>query len=442
MDKAVVAAKAAFAAKSKWRSLDASKRAQYLLTLADLLKRDQDYIASLETLENGKPYKCAQDDVDDAREALKYYAAYADKVYGKTIPVDGDYFTYTRLEPVGVCGLIIPWNFPLPSIMIKLAPALAAGCVCVLKPAEQTPLTALYLGKLIREADIPPGVVNIVPGYGPTAGAAIAEHPDISKVAFTGSTEVGRLVQMAAGKSNTKRVTLEMGGKCPLVVFPDADLDEAASIADEGLFFNMGQCCVATSRLYVHVDIYDKFLARSKKLAEKRRALVGDPFDEGTQHGPQIDEMQFNKIMELIESGKKEGARLLVGGNRVGNDGYFIEPTVFADVTEDMRIAKEEVCGPVLSILKFKTLEEALEKANNSMYGLAAGVLTKDIDTAMAFASGVQAGTVWINTSLACSVQAPFGGFKMSGLGREMGEEGLMNYLEVKTITLKTSQKK
>uniref|UniRef100_A0A6B0VE80 Putative formyltetrahydrofolate dehydrogenase n=1 Tax=Ixodes ricinus TaxID=34613 RepID=A0A6B0VE80_IXORI len=471
VDKAVVAAKAAFAAKSKWRSLDASKRAQYLLTLADLLKRDQDYIASLETLENGKPYKCAQEDVDDAREALKYYAAYADKVYGKTIPVDGDYFTYTRLEPVGVCGLIIPWNFPLPSVMIKLAPALAAGCVCVLKPAEQTPLTALYLGKLIREADIPPGVVNIVPGYGPTAGAAIAEHPDISKVAFTGSTEVGRLVQMAAGKSNTKRVALEMGGKCPLVVFPDVDftvhdgagleeafnffhkvspgastfvesVDEAASIADEGLFFNMGQCCVATSRLYVHEDIYDKFLDRSKKLAEKRRALVGDPFEEGTEHGPQIDEMQFNKIMELIGSGKKEGARLLVGGNRVGNDGYFIEPTIFADVTEDMRIAKEEVCGPVLSILKFKTLEEALEKANNSMYGLAAGILTKDIDKAMAFASGVQAGTVWINTSLACSVQAPFGGFKMSGLGREMGEEGLMNYLEVKTITLKISPKK
>lgn len=441
VDKAVVAAKAAFALNSKWRTIDASERALYLHRLADLIERDRDYIASLETLNNGKPYKYAQADIDTAMKNLRYYAGYADKMCGKTIPCDGDLFTYTRMEPVGVCGQILPWNFPVVLIAMKIAPALAAGCVCIVKPAEQTPLTALYIASLVKEAGIPPGVVNVVPGYGPTAGAAISEHPEINKISFTGSTEVGKLIQEAAGRCNTKRVNLELGGKSPLVIFPDADLDEAASIAHLGLFFNMGQCCVAASRLYVHEDIHDRFVAKAKALAAERRTQVGNPFDDKTEQGPQIDDEQFQKILGLIESGKKEGAKVEIGGNRIGNEGYFVEPTVFSNVTDDMRIAKEEIFGPVQQIMKFKTMEEVLRRANDTTYGLAAGVVTKDLNTAITFANGVQAGTVWVNTYLAATVQAPFGGYKQSGLGRECGEDGIKNYLEVKTVTIKIPHK-
>ncbi|XP_037565920.1 aldehyde dehydrogenase 1A1-like [Dermacentor silvarum] len=441
IDKAVAAAKAAFDLKSEWRTIDASQRALYLLKLADLLERDRDYIASLETLNNGKPYKYAQEDIDTSVKHLRYYAGYADKVHGKTIPADGSYFTYTRCEPVGICGQILPWNFPVVLIAMKLAPALAAGCVCIVKPAEQTPLTALYVAQLCKEAGIPKGVVNVVPGYGPTAGAAIAEHPEINKVSFTGSTEVGKLIQEAAGRSNTKRVNLELGGKSPLVIFPDADLDEAAQIAHIGLFANMGQCCVAASRLFVHEDIYDKFVAKAIQLAAQRRTQVGDPFDDATEQGPQIDDEQFQKILGLIESGKKEGAKVEIGGKRIGNEGYFVEPTVFTNVTDNMRIAKEEIFGPVQQILKFKTMDEVLRRANDTTYGLAAGVVTKDLNTAITFSDGVQAGTVWVNTYLAANVQAPFGGFKMSGLHRECNEDGILNYIETKTVTIKIPHK-
>nr|XP_037292015.1 retinal dehydrogenase 2-like [Rhipicephalus microplus] len=396
---------------------------------------------SLETLNNGKPYKYAQEDIDTSVKHLRYYAGYADKVHGKTIPADGSYFTYTRSEPVGICGQILPWNFPVVLIAMKLAPALAAGCVCIVKPAEQTPLTALYVAQLCKEAGIPPGVVNVVPGYGPTAGAAICEHPEINKVSFTGSTEVGKLIQEAAGRTNTKRVNLELGGKSPLVIFPDADLDEAAQIAHIGLFANMGQCCVAASRLFVHEDIYDKFVAKAVQLAAHRRTQVGNPFDDTTEQGPQIDDEQFQKILGLIESGKKEGAKIEIGGKRIGNEGYFVEPTVFTNVTDDMRIAKEEIFGPVQQILKFKTMDEVLRRANDTTYGLAAGVVTKDLNTAITFADGVQAGTVWVNTYLAANVQAPFGGFKMSGLHRECNEDGILNYIETKTVTIQIPHK-
>ncbi|XP_064460523.1 aldehyde dehydrogenase 1A1-like [Ornithodoros turicata] len=437
--KAVEAAKAAFARNSVWRTLDASKRGRYLYKLADLVERDAEYLANLESYNNGKPYKYSLVDMEMAVKYIRYYAGYADKLHGKTLPADGDFFCYTRLEPVGVCGQILPWNFPLMLLAMKVAPALAAGCVCVAKPAEQTPLTALYFASLVKEAGIPAGCVNIVPGYGPTAGAAIAEHMDVNKISFTGSTEVGKLIQQAAGKTNTKRVTLELGGKSPLVVFPDADLDEAVQIAHHGLFFNMGQCCVAASRLYVHEDIYDQFVVKAKELALKR--VVGSPFDDKVEQGPQIDDEQFQKILDLIDSGKKEGAKLECGGNRIGTEGYFVEPTVFSNVTDDMRIAKEEIFGPVQQIMKFKTTEEVLDRANNTSYGLAAGVVTKNLENAITFSQGIQAGMVWVNTYLSGNAQVPFGGFKMSGIGREGSEEGILAYCEVKTVTVKIPKK-
>ncbi|CAL1265894.1 unnamed protein product, partial [Larinioides sclopetarius] len=369
----------------------------------------------------------------------RYYAGFSDKIYGKTLSVDGNYFSYTRHEPVGVCGQVIPWNFPLLMQAWKLAPALAAGNTIVLKPAEQTPLTALYVGELIKEAGFPPGVVNIVPGFGPTAGGALASHKGVDKIAFTGSTEVGQIVMEAAAKSNLKRVTLELGGKSPNIIFKDADLDNAIQSSHVGLFFNQGQCCCAGTRIFVEEDIYDKFVEKSVASAKNRK--LGNPFDSKTDQGPQIDDTQMNKILDLIKSGKDQGAKMLCGGGRYGDKGYFVEPTVFADVQDNMRIANEEIFGPVMQILKFKTVDELLERANKTMYGLAASVFTKDIEKAMYFSSGLRAGTVWINCYDVFSAQAPFGGFKMSGIGRELGEYGLQAYSEIKTVTMKIPQK-
>ncbi|CAL1265893.1 unnamed protein product [Larinioides sclopetarius] len=321
----------------------------------------------------------------------------------------------------------------------KLAPALAAGNTIVLKPAEQTPLTALYVGELIKEAGFPPGVVNIVPGFGPTAGGALASHKGVDKIAFTGSTEVGQIVMEAAAKSNLKRVTLELGGKSPNIIFKDADLDNAIQSSHVGLFFNQGQCCCAGTRIFVEEDIYDKFVEKSVASAKNRK--LGNPFDSKTDQGPQIDDTQMNKILDLIKSGKDQGAKMLCGGGRYGDKGYFVEPTVFADVQDNMRIANEEIFGPVMQILKFKTVDELLERANKTMYGLAASVFTKDIEKAMYFSSGLRAGTVWINCYDVFSAQAPFGGFKMSGIGRELGEYGLQAYSEIKTVTMKIPQK-
>ncbi|KFM78573.1 Retinal dehydrogenase 1, partial [Stegodyphus mimosarum] len=434
VDVAVKAAKKAFKLGSPWRTMDASERGRLLFKFADLIERDIDYIASLEVLDNGKPFSEAMFDIEYSIATLRYYAGYADKFHGKTIPSDGNVFSYTRLEPKGVCGQIIPWNYPVVMLSWKLGPALATGNTVIVKPAEQTPLTALYCASLIKEAGFPPGVVNILPGFGPTAGAAIAAHPEIDKVAFTGSTEVGKLILEAAGVSNCKRVTLEMGGKSPLVVFDDADVDEAVEIAYAAVFSNMGQCCCAGTRTFVQEGIYDEFVAKSAERAQKR--VLGDPFDEATDHGPQIDNEQLKKILSLIESGVKQGAKLVCGGKQIGNKGYFVAPTVFADVKDNMSIAREEIFGPVQQILKFKTLEEVIERANDTMYGLGSGVITKNINTAITFAQAVQAGSVWVNCYDATTPQTPFGGFKMSGQGRELGEDGLHEYLEVKTVSI------
>ncbi|GBN11277.1 Aldehyde dehydrogenase, mitochondrial [Araneus ventricosus] len=440
VDKAAKAAQQAFQFGSPWRRLDASERGRLLNRLADLIERDRVYLASLETLDNGKPYSDSFNvDLDLVLKVYRYYAGFSDKIYGKTLSVDGNYFSYTRHEPIGVCGQVIPWNFPLLMQAWKLAPALAAGNTIVLKPAEQTPLTALYVGELIKEAGFPPGVVNIVPGFGPTAGGAIASHKSVDKLAFTGSTEVGQIVMEAAAKSNLKRVTLELGGKSPNIIFKDADLDNAIQSSHVGLFFNQGQCCCAGTRIFVEEDIYDQFVEKSVASAKNRK--LGNPFDSKTDQGPQIDDTQMNKILDLIKSGKDQGAKMLCGGGRYGDKGYFVEPTVFADVQDNMRIANEEIFGPVMQILKFKTVDELLERANKTMYGLAASVFTKDIEKAMYFSSGLRAGTVWINCYDVFSAQAPFGGFKMSGIGRELGEYGLQAYSEIKTVTMKIPQK-
>ncbi|KAJ8674127.1 hypothetical protein QAD02_005389 [Eretmocerus hayati] len=436
VDKAVAAAKQAFSRSSPWRTMNASARAKIMIKLADLMDRDVEYLASIESLDNGKTYTSSTGDVRASAEVLRYYAGWCDKIQGATIPANGGLFSMTRKEPVGVVGQIIPWNYPLMMAAWKWGPALAAGCTIVMKPAEQTPLSALALAALVKEAGFPPGVVNVVTGYGPTAGAAIAEHHDVNKVAFTGSTEVGHLIMQAAGKSNLKRVSLELGGKSPLVICEDADVKEAADIAFHALFDNHGQSCCAGSRTFVHADIYDEFVKETKKLVEKRK--VGDPFDSNTDQGPQIDQDMFDKILNLIESGKKEGANLVTGGSRVGNAGYFIAPTVFSDVGDNMRIAKEEIFGPVQSIFKFKDLDEVIERANKTTYGLAAGIVTKNIDKALKFAKAVEAGSVWINGYDLIAPQTPFGGFKKSGIGRELGEEGLHEYIEVKTITMRT----
>ncbi len=436
VNKAVKAAREAFEPSAPWRRMSASQRGYLLNRVADLMEEHLDELAALESLDNGKPYSIAKAaDLPLSIACYRYYAGWADKIQGKTIPVNGDYFCYTRHEPVGVVGQIIPWNFPLLMQAWKLGPALAAGNTVVLKPAEQTPLSALRVGELLLEAGFPPGVVNILPGYGPTAGAAIARHMDVDKVAFTGSTEVGHLIMEAAAQTNLKRVTLELGGKSPNIVFADADLDTAIEGAHFALFFNQGQCCCAGSRLFVEEKVYDEFVEKSTARAKRR--TVGDPFNENTEQGPQVDQTQFDKVMGYIEAGKREGARMTCGGGRVGDRGYFIQPTVFADVKDDMRIAEEEIFGPVMSIIKFRSMDEVVQRANRTMYGLAAAVWTRDITKAHAIANRVRAGTVWVNCYDVFDAAAPFGGFKQSGIGRELGEYGLQQYTEVKTVTVK-----
>lgn len=440
IDKAVAAARAAFKRGSEYRNLDASDRGRLLFKLADLIEAHRVKFATLETLDNGKPFAMSYlGDTLMAQKVLRYYGGFADKIVGQTIPADGNVFCYTRHEPVGVVGAITPWNFPLHLAASKIAPAIAAGCTLVLKPAEQTPLTALLLASLIKEAGFPAGVINIVPGLGHTAGAALTNHPDINKITFTGSTEVGQLIIQGSGKTNLKRVTLELGGKSPNIIFPDSDLDYAVEVSHQAIMANMGQVCCAGSRTFVHEDIYEEFVRRSVERAKKR--TVGDPFDPKNENGPQVDETQLKKILELIESGKSEGAKLECGGKRVGDKGYFVEPTVFTDVNSSMRVAKEEIFGPVQLIFKFKDVEEVIEKANDTSYGLAAAVFTKNIDTALKVANSLEAGTVWVNTYNHFAFQAPFGGYKMSGQGREFGHYGLDAFLEVKTVYVRTPTK-
>jgi len=433
---AVKAARKAFETRSPWRRMSASERGKLLNRLADLIEKHADDLAKLEALDNGKPYKVARAaDLALTIACYRYYAGWADKIQGKTIPIAGDYFCYTRHEPVGVVGQIIPWNFPLLMQAWKLGPALAAGNTVVMKPAEQTPLTALRIGELIIEAGFPAGVVNLLPGYGPTAGGAIARHMDVDKVAFTGSTEVGHLIMEASAKTNLKRVTLELGGKSPNIIFADADMQAAVEGSHFALFFNQGQCCCAGSRVFVEEKVYDEFVERST--ARARQRAVGDPFDAKTEQGPQVNDEQFDKVMSYIESGKQQGAKLMCGGERVGDRGYFVAPTVFADVQDNMKIAEEEIFGPVMSIIRFRDMDDLVERANKTMYGLAAGVWTRDISKAHAVANGVRAGTVWVNCYDVFDAAAPFGGFKQSGIGRELGEYGLQQYTEVKTVTVK-----
>jgi len=440
IDKAVAAAQNAFGNNSPWRTMDASLRGRLMYKLADLIERDVNYLASLDTIDNGKPFTESLCDLDYSIKCIRYYAGWCDKIHGDTIPCDGEFMCMTRKEPIGVVGQIIPWNYPVMMIAWKWGPALAAGCTIVLKPAELTPISALYLGALAKEAGFPPGVINVVPGYGATAGVAIAEHPNIDKVAFTGSTAVGAKVMEAAGRSNLKGVTFELGGKSPIVVCDDCeDLDEAAEVCHNALFGNHGQNCCAGTRTFVQDTIYDDFVRRLVDLAKKRP--VGDPFDSDTLQGPQVSKLQMERVLGYIEKGKAEGAKLECGGVRKGSIGYFIHPTVFSGVTDDMTIAREEIFGPVQTVLKFSTLDEVIERSNNTDYGLASGIITQNLEKALTYAQSVRAGSVWINCYDLCLPQTPFGGYKQSGKGRELGEEGLVEYLETKTILIKVPKK-
>lgn len=442
VDLAVKAASDAFKLGSPWRTMDAADRGKLMLDLADLIERDAEQLAALEALDNGKPFSIAKAaDVFFSAQTLRYYGGWADKIHGKTIPIRGPFVSYTRQEPVGVVGQIIPWNFPMLMQAWKLGPSLAAGCTVVMKLAEQTPLSALHISKLIKEAGFPEGVVNTLTGFGPTAGAAIVNHRNVDKIAFTGSTEVGSMIAAQAAK-DIKRVTLELGGKSPQIVMGDlkgADLQYAVDQASFGLFFNGGQCCCAGSRIFVHEDVYNEFVEMSVEAAKKIR--VGDPFEATTDQGPQVDKDQMDKILDLVQSGKKQGAKLLLGGERHGSEGFFVQPTVFGDVKDDMRIAEEEIFGPVMQIMKFKSVDEVIERANASNYGLAGSVYTKDIDQALVVSNSLRAGTVWVNCYDNFDVAAPFGGYKQSGYGREKGEDALKNYLETKCVTIKIPSK-
>ena len=439
VDKAVAAARDAFSLGSPWRTMDASQRGVLLTRFVDLMERDKEGLIRLETLDSGKPLYESEQDIESAIACCRYFAGWSDKIHGKTTPVDGSYFSFTRHEPVGVIGQIIPWNYPFMTAAWKLAPALCAGNTVVLKPAEQTPLSTLYAASLVKEAGFPPGVLNVITGEGSTAGGAMAFHSDIDKVAFTGSDEVGCRILEAASASNLKQVSLELGGKSPVIVFSDADMDLAIANCHEAAFTNSGQCCSAGSRTFVEEAIYKQFIERSVALAMTRK--VGNPFDPSVKQGPLISMEQFDKVMDIVESGKREGAKLECGGRRIGDEGYFVQPTIFSDVTDDMRIAKEEIFGPVMQIIPFKSVQEVIERANNTKYGLAGGVFTRDLDKALVVSSGIRAGSLWVNCYNVSPPQSSFGGFKESGAGRDLGEYCLEEYTQAKTITIKVSQK-
>jgi aldehyde dehydrogenase (NAD+) len=433
VDHAVRAAREAFE-DGPWPRMSARERGRLLFRLADLIEHEAAELAALETLNNGKPIHNSQTiDVPATIDTFRYYAGYADKIYGQTIPSAVDFFVHTRREPVGVAGQIIPWNFPMLMVAWKWAPALAAGCTVVLKPAEQTPLTALRLAHLAQEAGFPDGVINVVPGDGPHTGAALVKHPGVDKIAFTGEYKTAQRI-MADAAPTLKRLSFELGGKSPNIIFADADLDAAVAGAHDALYFNHGQCCCAGSRLFVEAKVYDRVV---DKLAARNRSYhVGDPFDPQTDQGPQIDQAQFNKVMYYIQQGKAEGAQCVTGGRRYAQPGYFIEPTLFAGVTDEMKIAREEIFGPVLSVLRFSDLDEVAQRANRTFYGLAAGVWTRDVKKAHYLAGKIRAGTVWINCYNVLDLGSPFGGFKMSGTGRELGQTGIEAYTELKTVTM------
>jgi phenylacetaldehyde dehydrogenase len=437
IDAAVKAARRAFDS-GPWSRLTASDRGKLVWKLADLLERHIEEFATLETLDNGKPLTVARAaDVPLAVDMFRYMAGWATKLEGTTIPISvpytpgANYHAYTLREPVGVVGQIIPWNFPLLMAAWKLAPALACGCTVVLKPAEQTPLTALLLGELIQEAGFPDGVVNIVPGYGETAGAALAAHDLVDKIAFTGSTEVGKLIVHAV-TGNLKKVSLELGGKSPNVVFQDSDVEAAIGGAASAIFFNHGQCCCAGSRLYVERPVFDRVV--EGVAAKAKKIKVGSGMEPGTHMGPLVSEEQLQRVCNYLEIGMKEGATAMAGGKKLGEKGYFVEPTVLVNTKEDMRVVQEEIFGPVVAAIPFDDPEELVPRANNSMYGLAAGIWTKDISKAHRLASALRAGTVWINCYNIFDAALPFGGYKQSGWGREMGKDVLNLYTQTKAV--------
>ncbi|XP_011044320.1 PREDICTED: aldehyde dehydrogenase family 2 member B4, mitochondrial-like [Populus euphratica] len=432
VNRAVAAARKAFD-EGPWPKMSAYERSLIMLRFADLVDKHRDELAALESWNSGKPYEqSAKSELPSFARLFRYYAGWADKIHGLTVPADSNHYVQTLHEPIGVAGQIIPWNFPLIMLAWKVGPALACGNTIVLKSAEQTPLTALHAAKLFQEAGLPPGVLNVVSGYGPSAGAALASHMNVDKLAFTGSTETGKIILELAAKSNLKSVTLELGGKSPFIVCEDADVDKAVELAHHALFFNQGQCCCAGSRTYVHERVYDEFIEKAKARALRR--VVGDPFKKGVEQGPQIDSDQFEKVLRYIRSGVESNATLECGGQRFGSKGYFIQPTVFSNVQDDMLIAQDEIFGPVQSILKFKNVDEVIRRSNSTRYGLAAGIFTRNLDTANTLSRALRVGTVWVNCFDVFDAAIPFGGYKMSGIGREKGIYSLNNYLQVKAI--------
>ncbi|KAI9301374.1 aldehyde dehydrogenase domain-containing protein [Cunninghamella echinulata] len=438
VDAAVAAANKAF--KDVWRKVPAADRGLLLNKLADLMERDRDELATLEALDNGKAFHIARDeDIAGSIGCFRYFAGWADKIHGNTIETTFDKVCYTRLEPIGTVGAITPWNYSIMMPAWKLAPALAAGNTIVLKTSEITPLGMLKVAELIAEAGFPPGVVNIITGYGHITGNRLTTHPGIHKMAFTGSTATGRRVMDGSVKSNLKKVQLELGGKSAQIVCADADLQNAAVQSCAGIFNNHGQSCNAGTRILVQESVFDKFIELF--VAQAKKIKVGDPFDPEVSQGPQINKAQFDKILDYIEIGKKEGAKLALGGKRIGNKGYFVEPTVFVGCNNNMRVMREEIFGPVVCISTFKTVEEAIEIANDSDYGLAGGVYTTNIETGLIVSNELEAGTIWVNCYDVFDQSTPFGGYKQSGFGKELGLDSLKEYSNVKSVKIQLTSR-
>lgn len=436
VDRAVAAARSSFEAAS-WRGKDPSEKERILIRVADLMAQHREELAALESLENGKTFREAvRGDINPGIDSFRYYAGWVRRIYGETIPVDGPFLNYTLREPVGVVGAIVPWNYPTCIATWKIAPALACGCSVVLKPSELTPLTALKLAELCAEAGVPEGVLNVITGYGATTGDAMARHMDIDKISFTGSIRTARSLLKASAESNLKRLSLELGGKNPNIIFPDCDFDQAVDAAFWGIYANKGEVCSAGSRLLVHESVHDRFV---DKLVHRAKSMkVGDPFDASSEMGSQISAQQLDRILSYVQSGRDEGARLCCGGARdregAKAKGFFMTPAIFTDVKPDMKIAREEIFGPVLATIRFRNEDEAAQIANSTIYGLVSAVWTRDIRVAHRMAARIKAGSVWINTYNGFDSASPFGGYKQSGFGRDLGSCALEQYTNVKSV--------